>query len=391
MMNFANLLWLFGHPEVYILILPAFGVYSEIVATFSSKRLYGYTSLVIATMVIALLSFTVWLHHFFTMGQAASVNAVFGITTMLIGIPTGVKIYDWMATMYRGRIRMSVPMIYMIAFMVLFTIGGLSGIILANPTIDYEVHNTLFLVAHFHNMLVPGLLFGMLSGYTYWFPKVFGFRLDERWGRIAAFSWIIGFVLAFLPLYVVGLMGMTRRTVSYTDPAYQPWFILAMVGAAFVAFALAATAIQLFVSIRNREKLRDLTGDPWGARTLEWATPSPVPEYNYASLPHIHAREAFAVAKESGQTQWTPTQFHDIHLPGKTHMGLIMAVFGTLFGFAMVWYMWWLAIVSAGVLVVSLVLRAWRGDRHPIVIPAAHIEAEQRAWAQRLETVPTAS
>ncbi|TMV75866.1 cytochrome ubiquinol oxidase subunit I, partial [Thioclava sp. BHET1] len=272
MMNFANMLWLFGHPEVYILILPAFGVFSEVFATFSNKRLYGYTSLVWATMVIGILSFTVWLHHFFTMGQSANVNAAFGIATMLIGIPTGVKIYDWMATMYRGRVNFSVPMCYAISFMMLFVIGGLSGIILANPTVDFQVHNTLFLIAHFHNVLIPGLLFGMLAGYTYWFPKVFGFRLNDFWGYISAGLWSFGFMFTFFPLYVVGLMGMTRRTVAYSNPSFTPWFLLAMFGAVLVTGAILALCMQLYVSIRDRHTNQGFIDDPWNARSLEWAT-----------------------------------------------------------------------------------------------------------------------
>jgi cytochrome o ubiquinol oxidase subunit I len=391
MMNYANLFWLFGHPEVYILILPAFGVFSEVVSTFSGKRLYGYGSLVVATMAIAVLSFTVWLHHFFTMGQDSNVNAAFGIATMLIGIPTGVKIYDWMATMYRGRVRFTTPMIYAINFMVLFVLGGLSGIILANPSIDFQVHNTLFLVAHFHNVLIPGLLFGMLAGYTFWFPKVFGFRLNEYWGKMAAWSWTIGFVLVFFPLYVVGLMGMTRRTVSFTNPAFEPWMIVSGIGAIVVTWALVSLIVQLYVSIRDREEARDVDGDPWDARTLEWATPSPVPAYNYPVLPHIFAREAFATAKEAGFTHEAPKQYSDLHLPGNTWMGLIMAVFGTLLGFAMVWYMWWLAILSFGVMVVSLVVRGLRGDRHAIVIPAAQVQAEHEAWLEQVRNAKPAS
>ena len=387
MMNYANLLWLFGHPEVYILILPAFGVYSEIVSTYSGKRLYGYGSLVAATMSIAVLSFTVWLHHFFTMGQDANVNAAFGIATMLIGIPTGVKVYDWMATMYRGRVRFTVPMVYAIAFMVLFVLGGLSGIILANPSIDFQVHNTLFLVAHFHNMLIPGLLFGMIAGYTHWFPKVFGFRLNEKWGYISAYGWIAGFVLVFFPMYVTGLMGMTRRTVAYTNPAFQPWMIISGIGGVVVTGALAALFVQLYVSIREKEYTLDIGGDPWNARTLEWATPSPVPAYNFAVIPHVHAREAFAVAKEAGMGYQEPKEYSDIHLPGDTYMGVIMAVFGTAFGFGMIWYMWWLAAVSFAVMAVSFIARALRGDQAAITIPASQVAAEHRAWLARVRKV----
>ena len=391
MMNFANLLWLFGHPEVYILILPAFGVYSEVISTYSGKRLYGYASLVIATMSIAILSFTVWLHHFFTMGQAANINAVFGIATMLIGIPTGVKIYDWMATMYRGRVRFSVPMVYALAFMVLFVVGGMSGIILANPSIDFEVHNTLFLVAHFHNMLIPGVLFGLLAGYNHWFPKVFGFRLNDRWGYISAFGWILGFVLTFMPFYVVGLMGMTRRTVAYSNPAFQPWFMVSIVGGLVFMVALASFGIQLYVSIRDRELTRDIGGDPWNAHTLEWATPSPVPSYNFPVTPQIFARNAFVVAKEGGAGYQEPRSYSDIHLPGDTSVGVIAAVFGTALAFGMVWHIWWLAVLSLAVIMVSLVGRALRGDRHPVTIPAAEVRRQHKAWLAKVRTITPVS
>ena len=382
MMNYANLFWQFGHPEVYILVLPSFGIYGEVISTYSGKRLYGYVTLVIATMAIGFLSFGVWLHHFFTMGQDADVNAIFGIATMVIGIPTGVKVYDWMATMFRGRIRFSVPMVYALAFMVLFVLGGLTGILLANPPVDFQVHNTLFLVAHFHNMLIPGTLFGLFAGYTYWFPKVFGFRLNDRWGYIAAFNWIVGFVLSFMPLYVVGLMGMTRRAVSYTNPAFEPWLHVAGVGAIFITAALVSMCVQLYVSIRDRELTRDIGGDPWDARTLEWATPSPVPAYNFPVIPHIHALDAFAVAKGAGLGYQEPVSYSDIHLPGDTYIGVITAVFGTALGVGLVWYMWWLAWLAFAVIAVSLIARAALGDRHPVTIPAAEIKRKYRAWLE---------
>jgi cytochrome o ubiquinol oxidase subunit I len=385
MMNYANLFWQFGHPEVYILVLPSFGIYGEVISTYSGKRLYGYVTLVIATMAIGFLSFGVWLHHFFTMGQDSDVNAVFGIATMLIGIPTGVKVYDWMATMFRGRIRFSVPMVYALAFMVLFVLGGLTGILLANPPVDFQVHNTLFLVAHFHNMLIPGTLFGLFAGYTYWFPKVFGFRLNERWGYIAACSWIVGFVLAFMPLYAVGLMGMTRRAVSYANAAFEPWFLVADVGAFFITIALVSMCVQLYVSIRDRELARDIGGDPWDARTLEWATPSPVPSYNFPVIPHVHALDAFAVAKEAGLGYQEPASYSDVYLPGDTNIGVVTAVFGTALGFGLVWYMWWLALVSLAVIAASLIGRALLGDRHPVKIPATEIRQKYKAWLEMVQ------
>ncbi|MFZ5750438.1 MAG: cbb3-type cytochrome c oxidase subunit I [Pseudomonadota bacterium] len=378
MMNFANLFWLFGHPEVYILILPAFGVFSEVFATFSGKRLYGYPSLVIATMSIAVLSFTVWVHHFFTMGQSASLNAAFGAATMTIGVPTGVKIYDWMATMYRGRVRLAVPMIYALGFLMLFVIGGLTGILLANPTIDYQVHNTLFLVAHFHNMLIPGFLFGMLAGYTYWFPKVFGFRLDEVWGRRSAVAWILGYMLVFFPLYWVGLLGMTRRTVSYQEAAFQPWMLISGFGALVVLFAMGALAAQLVVSIRHRQALAVPAGDPWDGRTLEWSLPAPVPEWNFAQVPDVTARDAWWEDKRRGRLA-APSAYEDIALPRHSVLGMVFAVFGAALGFALVWHIWWLAVASVLVLAASVIGRSFV-TRTETVIAAARIEAEDRRF-----------
>jgi cytochrome o ubiquinol oxidase subunit 1 len=296
MMHFANLFWLFGHPEVYILILPAFGVYSEVISTFSSKALYGYQSLVTATMAIAILSFTVWVHHFFTMGQGANINSVFGIASMLIGIPTGVKVYDWMLTMFRGRVRFTVPMVYSIGFILLFVLGGMSGILLADPSIDYQVHNTVFLVAHFHNVAVPGVLFGMITAYHFWFPKAFGFRLNERWGLLSALCWIFGFMLAFFPLYVLGILGLPRRTVAYSEPSYVPLEWVAFLGALLILAALTALAMQLWLSIKHRDENRVLAGDPWDGRSLEWATSAPPPEYNFAVIPTVKGRDAFTLS-----------------------------------------------------------------------------------------------
>ncbi|MCM2130083.1 cbb3-type cytochrome c oxidase subunit I [Larsenimonas rhizosphaerae] len=388
MMNYINLFWAFGHPEVYILILPAFGIYSEIFSTFSGKRLYGYTALVIATMAIAVLSFTVWLHHFFTMGQSAHINAVFGIATMLIGIPTGVKIYDWMLTMYRGRVRLTVPMLYACGFLILFSIGGLSGIILATPSIDYQIHNSLFLVAHFHNMLIPGLLFGMLAGYTYWFPKAFGFQLAPRWGYRAAWSWIIGFMLAFFPLYALGLLGMPRRALSFFNPTYLPWTISALLGAVLILFAFFGLIMQLWQSIKQRASLAVPIGDPWDGRSLEWAMPSPPPEYNFPVLPSINSHDAFARQKGSGQHYETPEYYEDIVLPANTAMGAALGGAGFLMAFGLTWHMWWLVILGAVAVLVSLVGRGFVRQTTR-TIPAAVVENQHRAWMNAvLETTP---
>lgn len=387
MMNFVNMFWLFGHPEVYLLILPAFGVFSEVISTFSGKRLFGYPSLVGATMVIAVLSFTVWLHHFFTMGQGANVNIAFGIATMLIAVPTGVKVYDWMATMFRGRIRLTTPMVYSVGFLILFVIGGLSGVILANPTIDYQVHNSLFLVAHFHNVLIPGVLFGMLAGYHYWFPKAFGFRLHETWGKIAALLWIVGFALAFMPLYVVGLMGMPRRTVAYGDAAFQPFMLVAGVGAAVILAAVTAMVIQLFLSIRQRKANRVYAGDPWNGRTLEWFTSSPPPEYNFAVVPEVTDRDAFAVAKACGDAYQMPPEFEDIDMPRNTSFGFILCVFAGVLGFALTFYIWWLAALSFLSVVVAMIVKSFDMDTER-TIPADEAEAAHRRWLDAVHATP---
>ena len=387
MMNYANLFWLFGHPEVYILILPAFGVYSEVIANFSAKKLYGYTSLVYATMTIAVLSFTVWLHHFFTMGQSANVNAAFGTATMLIGIPTGVKIYDWILTMFRGRIRFSVPMLYAMAFILLFTLGGLSGILLANPAIDYQVHNTLFLVAHFHNVLIPGLLFGMLAGYHYWFPKAFGFRLDETWGRIAFACWTSGFFLAFMPLYALGVLGMPRRTVEYFNAEYLPWTLIALVGAAILLAALASLVMQLYVSGRHRHDLAVPAGDPWNARTLEWSIACPAPEYNYAIIPVIEDRDPFHAAKANGTAYRRRLAYRDIEMPINSMVGPIVGVSGAAVGFALTWYIWWLAIAGLLAVIGTTIARGFVRQTTRI-IPAEDVRRQDEAWLASVELLP---
>jgi cytochrome o ubiquinol oxidase subunit 1 len=379
MMQFANLFWLFGHPEVYILILPAFGVYSETISTFSGKALFGYRSLVMATMAIATLSFTVWLHHFFTMGQSANINAAFGIASMLIGIPTGVKIYDWMWTMFRGRVRITVPVVYALGFIVLFVLGGMSGILLASPTVDYQVHNTVFLVAHFHNVAVPGVLFGMLSAYHFWFPKAFGFRLDESWGKVSALCWISGFMAAFFPLYALGLMGLPRRSVAYADARYVPLEWVAFGGALLILAALAALLWQLWISIRNREDNRVFAGDPWAGRTLEWATSAPPPEYNFAVIPAVEGRDAFTTAKTEGRAYLHPQSYADIELPKNSVMGPAIAVIGFTLSFALVWHIWWLVVLTCLAAIASMVLPGFARDTTRI-IPALQVQRDHERW-----------
>jgi len=383
MMNYVNLFWLFGHPEVYLLVLPTYGIFSETIATFSGKRLYGYTSLVYATMAISVLSFTVWLHHFFTMGQSANVNIAFGIASMCIAIPTGVKVYNWVATLFRGRTRLTVPMIYATGFFYLFVIGGLTGVMLANPTISYQVHNTLFLVAHFHNVLIPGVLFGLLSGYHYWFPKAFGFRLHEGWGWASAVLWILGFSFTFFPLYVLGFMGMPRRSANYSDPAFEPVMFVALFGATLVLAALASLCVQLVVSIRDRKRLAVPLGDPWNGRTLEWAMPSPPPHYNFAVLPYVHERDEFGDAKATGRAYCEPEEYEDIELPNNTPIGMIICAAATLLGLALIFYIWWLAVLAAVSMIVTFIARTFDLETTHL-IPASEIAAEHKAWLARV-------
>ncbi|MEQ9451602.1 MAG: cytochrome o ubiquinol oxidase subunit I [Pseudomonadales bacterium] len=383
MMYYANLFWIWGHPEVYILILPAFGVYSEVVATFSSKRIFGYPSLVYAVAVIAILSFGVWLHHFFTMGSSANVNAFFGIATMVIAVPTGVKIFNWLLTMYKGRVRFTTPMLWTLGFMVTFVIGGMTGVLLAIPPIDFVMHNSAFLVAHFHNMLVPGALFGFFAGYTYWFPKAFGFRLDERWGVRAFWFWIVGFYLAFMPLYLLGFFGMSRRMEHYANPDWQPYLIVAYLGATLIFVGICCQARQLIVSIRNRDLLIDSTGDPWDGRTLEWHTSSPPASYNFALIPHIDSRDAFLQMKQTAAPSPDSTEYLAIEMPHNTSVGLYIGLFAFILGFAVVWHIWWLAVVGLTGVIATVIANSFNDKPHAI-IPAEvvrQIEQERYAFA----------
>ncbi|MGE6739502.1 cytochrome o ubiquinol oxidase subunit I [Allorhizobium pseudoryzae] len=353
-MMYVNLIWIWGHPEVYILILPAFGIFSEVVSTYSGKRLFGYASMVYATVVITILSYLVWLHHFFTMGSGASVNAFFGITTMIISIPTGAKIFNWLFTMYRGRIRYEVPMYWTIGFMVTFVIGGMTGVMLAVPPADFVLHNSLFLIAHFHNVIIGGVVFGLLAGINFWFPKAFGFKLDPFWGKMSFWFWLIGFYFAFMPLYVLGLMGVTRRINHFDDPSLQIWFVIAAFGAFLIALGIASFVIQLVVSFLKRDQLRDLTGDPWDGRTLEWATSSPPPEYNFAFTPVVHDHDSWYDMKKRGYVR--PLEgFKPIHMPKNTGTGVILSALSVALAFGLIWYMWWLAALSfLGIIVVSI-------------------------------------
>jgi cytochrome o ubiquinol oxidase subunit 1 len=381
-MMYVNLFWVWGHPEVYILVLPAFGVFSEVISTFSGKPLFGYRSMVAATMAICVLSFLVWLHHFFTMGASADVNGFFGIMTMIIAVPTGVKIFNWLFTMWGGRVRFTVPVLWSLGFMVTFVIGGMTGVLMAVPPADFQVHNSLFLVAHFHNVIIGGTVFGAMAGYNYWFPKAFGFKLDERWGKASFWCWLIGFYIAFMPLYALGLMGMTRRMQHYDDLTWQPWLLVAAAGALIILAGIACQVLQLVVSIRTREQHRDLTGDPWNGRTLEWSTPSPPPAWNYAVLPHVADIDAYWNSKQSLRTKQNqpaqPREYEPIEMPRNSATGFVTAFFAVVTGFALIWHIWWMVALGVFGAFVTILVFAFR-EHEETEIPAEQVAQFDRA------------
>ncbi|WP_217429767.1 cytochrome o ubiquinol oxidase subunit I [Sphingomonas bacterium] len=382
-MMYINLIWAWGHPEVYILILPAFGIFSEVISTFSSKPLFGYRSMIAATMSICVLSFVVWLHHFFTMGAGADVNGFFGVMTMIIAVPTGVKVFNWLFTMWGGRIRFAPPMLWAIAFMVTFVVGGMTGVLMAVPPADFVLHNSLFLVAHFHNVVIGGVLFGAFAGYNYWFPKAFGFTLHEGWGKAAFWCWLVGFYVAFMPLYALGLMGMTRRMQHTDDASWTPLLLAAGAGALIILAGIACQIVQIVVSIRTRDARRDATGDPWHGRTLEWMTPSPPPVFNFPALPDVTGEEAYWGMKqraiEARKLNEEP-DYAAIHMPRNSPTGFITAFYTTLTGFALIWHIWWLAIVGLVGAFATFVVFAWR-DENEYEVPLAQVRAS--ASAQR--------
>jgi cytochrome o ubiquinol oxidase subunit 1 len=374
MMMYVNLIWAWGHPEVYILVLPAFGIYSEVVATFSRKPLFGYVSMVVALASITILAFSVWVHHFFTMGAGADVNGFFGIMTMIIAVPTGVKIFNWLATMFRGRIKFATPMYWFMGFVGLFTIGGVAGVMLAMPAIDFQLHNSLFLVAHFHTMLVSGVLFGDFAGLIYWFPKVCGFRLNERLLKYSFWCWFIGFIVVFVPLYILGFMGATRRLDHYAaSTGWQPLFIVSGLGSLIIAAGLALLILQVGVSIRQRAATRDVDGDPWNGRTLEWTTTSPPPVYNFATIPVVHGRDPFWAAKQQDAAPSETRVFGDIQMPRNTPVGMFVGGFAFVVGFTLIWHIYWLTILAVLGLLITAVIRTTSTDASEYTIPAAEV------------------
>ncbi|HEY3638764.1 MAG TPA: cytochrome o ubiquinol oxidase subunit I [Rhizomicrobium sp.] len=380
-MMFVNLIWAWGHPEVYILVLPAFGIFSEVISTFSAKPLFGYRSMVMATLFICLVSFCVWLHHFFTMGAGGDVNAVFGIATSIIAVGTGVKIYNWLFTMYGGRIHYATPMLWSLGFMITFVTGGMTGVLLAVPPADFLLHNSMFLVAHFHHVIIGGVVFAVFAGITYWFPKALGFRLHEGWGKAAFWFGFVGFYVTFVPFYVLGLLGMTRRLQHYDVPEWRPWLLLSAFGIIIISCGAVCQIIQLVMSIRHREELRDVTGDPWNGRSLEWATSSPPPVFNFAVLPHVEDTEAYWDVKQKARENpdlGAEPHYEPIEMPHNSPTGFVCAFFSTIIGFALIWHIWWLMAVGLVGAYATFVVFAWR-DVPDYVIPAAEVARIDRA------------
>lgn len=380
-MLYINLIWAWGHPEVYILILPAFGIFSDVIATFARKKIFGYGTMVAALVAIMFLSFVVWQHHFFTMGAGANVNAFFGIVTMIIAIPTGVKLFNWIFTMYKGSIRFTAPMIWFMCFAFSFTIGGVTGVLMGVPALDFQVHNTMFLVAHFHNVIIGGVLFGFFAGIYYWWPKVFGFRLHDASGKLAAYLWLGGFVLAFLPLYILGLMGAVRRIDTYSDPTWQPLFIVSVIGVAVIALGVVVMILGVAYSIWKRKELADTTGDPWDGRTLEWSVPSPAPAYNFAITPTVTRRDEWWYQKKDGLKKPKKSDYVDIHMPKNTASGVYIAISAGFVGLGLIWHIWWLAGLALIAVVAFIVQRTFTDDTEYIITGAELYELDRKARA----------
>ncbi|HET7580208.1 MAG TPA: cbb3-type cytochrome c oxidase subunit I [Bacillales bacterium] len=379
-MMFINLFWVWGHPEVYIVVLPAFGIYSEIVSTFSQKRIFGYSSMIASLFLISIVSYFVWAHHFFTMGASAGVNSFFAIASMFIAIPTGVKVFNWLFTMFRGRIQFKLPMLWMIAFFPCFVIGGATGVMLAVAPADYQYHNSYFLIAHFHQVLIGGTVFGLIAGMYYWWPKVFGFKLNETLGKWGFWFFNIGFYVCFMPQYALGFMGMTRRVYTYpVETGWLPLNQLSTVGAYMMGAGFMFIVYQIIYSIRHGE--RDLTGDPWNGRTLEWSLPSPAPEYNFAHIPEVHERDAWLAMKKRGDSLANINKqksFEPIHMPKHSSLPFLMSLAFFFMGFGFVFNWYWMVVPGVAGILVCLIIRSQQRntDYH---IPAEEIRETESA------------
>lgn len=383
-MMYTNLIWMWGHPEVYILMLPAFGVFSEVVSTFSRKPIASYTSNVLGMIGVSVFALSVWLHHFFTMGASADVNSFFGLMTMIIAIPTAVLVFTWIATMYKGRIRFDTPMMWFLGFIAIFAVGGMAGVLLAVPPADFQLHNSLFLVAHFHSMVIGGVLFGIFCGISYWFPKITGIRLNERIGRQAFWCWIIGFCMSFIPMYVLGIMGATRRLDHYdASTGWQPLFVLMLIGGIIIAVGVALQLAQILASFIQKKHLLDTTGDPWNGRSLEWATTSPPQSYNFAIIPRVTTRDAYWEMKHHILPK---TVYQDIHMPKNTAAGIYISIFAFLAGFGFVWEIIWLVVASIIGIIIVFVRRAFN-EHSEYTLPAAKVQQLEEARIKKTTSV----
>jgi cytochrome o ubiquinol oxidase subunit 1 len=369
-MMYVNLIWMWGHPEVYIIMLPSFGIFAEIVSTFSRKKLFGYTSFVVSLILITVFSMLVWLHHFFTMGAGADVNAFFGIMTMVITIPTAVIVFNLVMTMYRGKITIATPMLWLFGFISTFTFGGMAGALMSNPAIDFQIHNSLFLVAHFHTMAIGGALFGIFAGFSYWFVKITGFKLNERLGKAAFWFWLVGFFVSFTPIYALGLMGATRRLDQY-DPStgWQFLFMISAFGLVIISCGAGLQVLQIIVSFIKRKKNRDSSGNPWNAKTLEWATSSPPPFYNFAVIPKITDVDQYSINKD---------KYEDMEMPKNTAIGIYVSGFVFLIGFAFVWHIIWLGVLGLIGAITCVIIRSMDEETEYTITAAELAKMEAR-------------
>nr|WP_246320634.1 cytochrome c oxidase subunit I [Paenibacillus qinlingensis] len=365
-----HLFWIFGHPEVYILILPAFGIISEIVSTFSKKRLFGYSSMVFATVLIGFLGFMVWVHHMFTAGLGPVANSIFAIATMAIAVPTGVKIFNWLFTLWGGQIRFTTANIFATAFIPTFVMGGTTGVMLAIPAADFQYHDTYFVVAHFHYVIVGGLVLGLFAGLYYWWPKMFGRMLSEGLGKLHFWLFFIGFHLTFFPQHFLGLMGMPRRVFTY-QPGYQLEVgnLVSTVGAFLMGIGTLVFLINIIATAR---KPITAPADPWDGRSLEWTIPSPAPEYNFKQTPLVRGLDAFWKEKMAGNKQMTPAEpIGSIHMPSASILPLVMSVGLFIAGFGFMYKNYYVAAAGIVVTFIAMFLRSVYDDH------GWHIEPEE--------------
>lgn len=331
-----HIFWIFGHPEVYILIIPAFGILSEVIATFSRKRLFGYSSMVFALALIGFLGFMVWAHHMFTVGMGAFANALFAIATMLIAVPTGVKIFNWLLTMWGGSIRFTTASLFAISFIPTFVMGGVTGVMLASAPADLQFHDTYFVVAHFHYVIVGGSVLGIFAGLFYWWPRMFGTMLNETLGKLMFWIFFIGFHMTFFIQHFLGLDGMPRRVYTYLPG--QGWDLsnlISSIGAFLMGIATIILIINIIITVKKGEKAPQ---DPWDGRTMEWAIETPTPEYNFKQTPLVRGLDAFWKEKMAGNKGMTPAEpISSIHMPNPSILPLIMSIGLFIAGFGFIY------------------------------------------------------